>query len=83
MARGREGADIPDSQRIADGCGHCHQPGISGRDTQAVVYDAAERGGWDVTADGKRFLATVPPPSQQSAPTPITVVLNWEAGLKK
>src|SRR5579863_9085055 len=39
-------------------------------------------GDWDVTADGKRFLAAVPP-VQQTTVTPITVVLNWEAGLKR
>jgi serine/threonine protein kinase/Tol biopolymer transport system component len=39
-------------------------------------------GDWDVTADGKRFLAAVPP-VQQTAQTPLTVVLNWEAGLKR
>jgi len=39
-------------------------------------------GDWDVTADGKRFLAAVPP-AQQTTLTPITVVLNWEAALKK
>ncbi len=35
----------------------------------------------DVSADGKRFLVGVP--VQQSAQTPFTVVLNWQAGLKK
>ena len=39
-------------------------------------------GDWDVTADGKRFLAAVPP-VQQTTQTPITVVLNWEAALKR
>jgi len=39
-------------------------------------------GDWDVTADGKRFLVTVPP-AQQTTQTPITVVLNWEAALKR
>jgi Tol biopolymer transport system component len=39
-------------------------------------------GDWDVTADGKRFLAAVPP-VQQTTQTPITVVLNWDAGLKR
>ena len=38
--------------------------------------------GWDVTADGKRFLLAVPP-GQQSTETPITVVLNWKAELRK
>lgn len=35
---------------------------------------------WDVTPDGKRFLVMV---VQQSAQAPFTVVLNWQAGLKK
>lgn len=39
-------------------------------------------GDWDVTADGKRFIAGVPP-VQQTTQTAITVVLNWEAGLKR
>jgi hypothetical protein len=34
-----------------------------------------------VTGDGKRFL--VPVPSSQGAPMQFTVVLNWQAGLKK
>ena len=34
---------------------------------------------WDVSADGKRFL--VPAPVVEGAQTPITVVLNWTAGL--
>jgi eukaryotic-like serine/threonine-protein kinase len=38
--------------------------------------------GWDVTADGKRFLLATPQ-SQQVAQVPITVVLNWPAQLKK
>ena len=40
-------------------------------------------GAWDVTADGERFLAVLPFQPQQNARTPVTVVLNWEAGLKK
>jgi len=39
-------------------------------------------GDWDITADGKRFLVFMPP-KQESASTPITVVLNWQAELKK
>jgi serine/threonine protein kinase len=39
--------------------------------------------GWDVTADGKRFLLAVLPTGQPSAVTPITVLLNWQAELKK
>jgi Tol biopolymer transport system component len=37
-------------------------------------------GAWDCTADGKRFLVMVP---KNGGPEPYTVVLNWQAGLKK
>jgi hypothetical protein len=36
---------------------------------------------WDMTADGARFLVTVP--LERSAQAPFTVVLNWQEGLKK
>jgi Tol biopolymer transport system component len=36
---------------------------------------------WDATSDGKRFL--MPAPSATNASAPLTVVLNWQAGLKK
>jgi hypothetical protein len=40
---------------------------------------------WEVANDGKRFLAFTPvaPEGVPAPPTPITVVLNWTAGLKK
>jgi hypothetical protein len=38
-------------------------------------------GAWTVTADGKRILAAML--EQQNAQEPITVVLNWEAGVKR
>ncbi len=34
---------------------------------------------WDVTADGKRFLLTIP----EGSPTPFNVILNWTELLKK
>jgi hypothetical protein len=37
---------------------------------------------WFFRADGKRFLIPMPH-NLQSANTPITVVLNWQAGLEK
>jgi len=37
--------------------------------------------GGDVTADGRRFLVGVP--VAQSASVPFTVLLNWQATLKK
>ncbi len=39
-----------------------------------------EGAGWDSTSDGKRFLVVTPPASK---PQRFTVVLNWQAGLKK
>jgi hypothetical protein len=36
---------------------------------------------YGVSADGQRFLVNTPPGQEASAP--ITVVLNWTAGLKK
>jgi serine/threonine protein kinase/Tol biopolymer transport system component len=37
---------------------------------------------WDVTSDGKRFLAAMPVGAAEDF-APISVVLNWTAGLKK
>jgi hypothetical protein len=37
--------------------------------------------GFDVSADGQRFLTPLPPEGE--VPEPLTVVLNWTAGLKK
>ena len=36
---------------------------------------------YDVTAYGQRFLISVPAPATNASP--ITVVLNWSAGLEK
>jgi len=36
---------------------------------------------WDVSADGRRFIMTAP--SAATAQPPFTVVLNWQAALKK
>jgi Tol biopolymer transport system component len=37
--------------------------------------------GWDVTADGERFLVNVP--VIKSSSSPLNVVFNWSAALKK
>ncbi len=37
---------------------------------------------WDVSPDGQRFLITQPT-EQQSATAPLTVLVNWQATLKK
>jgi Tol biopolymer transport system component len=46
-----------------------------------VLFSSSAFGRWDVTADGKRFLFGTP--AAQSAQVPFTVLLNWEAALKK
>jgi Tol biopolymer transport system component len=46
-----------------------------------VAVDSRSPHQYDVTGDGQRFL--VSSPVTQSAATPITVVVNWTAGLKK
>jgi eukaryotic-like serine/threonine-protein kinase len=38
--------------------------------------------GWDVTADGKRFLMLAAPRGQVNGALPINVELNWPARLK-
>ena len=45
-----------------------------------ALFDVPSGGAFDVGKDG-RFLIGVP--SEQGAATPITVVVNWAAGLKK
>jgi hypothetical protein len=57
--------------------------------TPVALFDArmAHNGGdvnfeYDVTADGKRFLIDTTSGSGATSP-PLTVVTNWQAGLKK
>lgn len=47
------------------------------------LFDGPADYGWDVTADGKKFLMSIVPAGKEAKPTPITVVLNWQAELKK
>ena len=47
------------------------------------LFVAPPNSGWDVTADGQRFLMTVEPGRAETTQTPITVVLNWQADLKR
>ena len=58
--------------------GDAFEPGIP-----KVLFRAPVDFGWDVSADGKRFMLSIPPMVQQSSQIPITVVLNWPALLKK
>ena len=57
--------------------GSAFQPG-----TPTALFQAPPNpAGWDVTADGGRFLFTVP--TGETAQTPFTVVQNWMSLLKK
>ena len=47
-----------------------------------AVRPPAARAFYQVSPDGKRFLVNMAP-AVDSTPTPITVVVNWTAGLKK
>jgi Tol biopolymer transport system component len=46
------------------------------------LFQGSAGNSWDVAPDGKRFLVAAPT-VQQTAQAPITVVLNWQAQLKK
>jgi hypothetical protein len=58
--------------------GAAFQPGVP-KQLFALPQTA---GDWAMTSDGKRFLVHMPP-NQQTVSTPITMVLNWQAELKK
>jgi Tol biopolymer transport system component/tRNA A-37 threonylcarbamoyl transferase component Bud32 len=46
-----------------------------------LMFKAPASSNWDVTADGQRFLFVVP--AGQNSASPYTVVLNWQAVLKR
>ncbi len=49
-----------------------------------VLFQApAGPNSFDVTSDGQKFIRLATSASADLPPTPITVVLNWTAGLKK
>jgi hypothetical protein len=47
---------------------------------QTMLREAAY-GAYDVAADGKRFLITMPPDGRDA--TPITVMVNWMEALRR
>jgi eukaryotic-like serine/threonine-protein kinase len=55
-------------------------PEFHGSVPQLVFPGPVNQNLWDVSADGKRLLIAVP---VQSSEAPFTVVLNWQAALKK
>jgi hypothetical protein len=59
--------------------GSAFQPGVP---KQLFAAPEGLAGTWDVTSDGKRFLMAIAP-VQKAVDEPITVVLNWQAALKK
>jgi serine/threonine protein kinase/Tol biopolymer transport system component len=59
------------------------QPGAPHVLFESRVSGSAPFFRYDVTRDGKRFLIVNPALESTSAPVPITVVLNWQEGLKR
>jgi eukaryotic-like serine/threonine-protein kinase len=51
--------------------------------TPKVLFTAQANNGGDITTDHERFLLTTAVDQGSSVQTPITVVLNWQADLKK
>jgi hypothetical protein len=62
-----------------DSAPHAGSPAVLFRTPFGDLTNITGRNHYDVTADGERFLATVP--RGGAASSPITVVLNWTAGL--
>ena len=50
--------------------------------TPQALFAAVGLTGYEVARDGQRFLVNVPAGAEGAAAPPITVVLNWTAGLK-
>jgi hypothetical protein len=51
--------------------------------TPQELFTNAGLTGYAPSPDGQRFLVNVPADGEAAAAPPITVVLNWTAGLKK
>ncbi len=61
-----------------NGTGAAFQAGVP----KQLFATPAAIGTWEVTADGKRFLMGMPS-GGQTTDEPITVILNWQASLRK
>jgi hypothetical protein len=59
------------------------QAGIPKALFAAPIWGTANVTRYDVTADGKKFLISLPTETASEPSPPITVVLNWHAGLRK
>jgi hypothetical protein len=51
--------------------------------TPQELFASAGMTGYAPSADGQRFLLNVPAGGEAAAVPPVTVVLNWRAGLNK
>jgi hypothetical protein len=52
--------------------------------TPQPLFDIGARGAsYQPTKNGQRFLVNVPAGGRTASAPPLTVVLNWQAGLKK
>src|SRR5262249_12641997 len=55
------------------------KPGVP----KALFKFPARASSWDVTPDGNRFLIAMRAQENPGPPAPLTVVVNWTAGLRK
>ena len=60
-----------------------HQWRLSGGNPQASVQSTARRPFLGCSPDGRRFLMAAPSSGSAAVQTPFTIVLNWQAALKK
>jgi len=82
VASRREGVVLSVNRSKADGCSDHARCKRRGRDAaRAVRQPRNDR--IRAAADGQRFLLNVPAGGESAAAPPITVVLNWAAGLGK
>ena len=64
-----------------DGSSDTFKPEVPGPLFEPRVGAISGDSPYDVAADGRRFLVKVP--VEESAPAPVTVVLNWTTDLKR
>jgi Tol biopolymer transport system component len=86
----RDGKDIfyvsPDNRLMAvtvEGKGTGFQVGAVQALFQLPMTGVQARYTYDVSADGQRFLLNTIPEQRAAAQTPLTLVINWPALLKK
>ena len=81
MDAGREGATLLDVRPHRDGGKRRFDPRLSRFRAEALFGLPPGTLSWDVSTDGQRFLINAP--VTKSSAIPLSLVLNWTAGLKR